>query len=60
MFWWLAKAIVLLVFVFLITLVVFFLCIGFFGKYFVLTIDKDSWVAKSDSKLIQRLLHRFM
>jgi len=39
---------------------VFFLLVGSCGRLFSLTIDRDSWVARTNVRWIRSLLGRFM
>ncbi len=40
--------------------VIFFVLVGFFGKYFYLSIDRDSWIAKTKIKFIRSFAKRFI
>jgi hypothetical protein len=39
---------------------VFFILVGGFGKSFALTIDRNSWLAKTQVKWIKALVHKFL
>jgi hypothetical protein len=47
------KAVGLFLGVFIVMPVLFFVLVGFCGKWFSLSIDKNSWFAKTKSKLIK-------
>lgn len=49
------QAFFLFLFSFLVMPVVFFLLVGLYGGWFAFDIDKDSWIAKSESKWIKFL-----
>lgn len=52
------KVLFLLGLIIFIAPLVFFLLIGIVGKYFSLTIDKNSWLAKNDFPLIKNLIRK--
>ncbi|MFH1644428.1 MAG: hypothetical protein ABIA74_04610 [bacterium] len=54
------KTILLFLLIFFITPVVFFLIMGFFGGFFALEIDKNSWLAKTKIKWVKRLVHKYL
>lgn len=58
--WLLSKAVALFGIAFFVIPVVFVLFLGLWGNHFSLAIAKDSWVAKSNSRLVRLLFSRFL
>lgn len=56
----LVKLVLFFVLMFLITPVIFFTLVGLIGHYFKLTIDRDSWLAKTEIKWIRAFTHKFV
>lgn len=54
------KAVLLFLSIFLVLPIVFFVLVGTVGKYFSLTIDQDSWLAKTRIKWIKLFVRKFI
>jgi|SaaInlLV_10m_DNA_2_1039722.scaffolds.fasta_scaffold00047_65 hypothetical protein len=51
------KSVLLFVGVFIVMPVVFFILVGCCGRWFSLSVDKDSWFARTNNKFIKHLFH---
>ena len=58
--WLLSKAVLLFGTAFFVIPVIFILFLSLWGNHFSLAIAKDSWVAKSNSRLVRLLFSRFL
>jgi hypothetical protein len=56
----LIKAAVLFLAIIFFLPIIFFLLVGYFGKYFSLTITRDSWVARTNVKWIRGIFKKFI
>jgi len=54
------QAFFLFLFIFLVMPIIFLFLIGLFGGWFVLDIDKDSWIAKTERRWIKFLFRKFI
>lgn len=56
----LIKTIILLGIIILITPLIFFVLLGYLGKYFAISINKDSWLAKIENSWIKNITKKFL
>lgn len=54
------KAVLLFLSVFIVLPIIFFILIGIVGKFFSITLDKNCWLAKTNIKWIQFIIHKFI
>ena len=51
------KIIFLFLIIFLIMPILFFCLVGFFGEYFYLSVNKDSWLAHTKIKWLNKIIN---